>query len=349
MTSNTAKNNDVSNTSAREYSYKGFHNAKNLSFVPNVTIDTSSANSAPLNTHPPYLSAGLHTAPSLDKHANHDLGTQKTQETYASFQNVYRKDANDARQLGVPSYPHIPALSPRTAQGLGLPAYQRTGFPLNSASEPSTPRQCKFDDFKGIPQQKYSPLFFPDSTFTRPALPQQYSCQSRKVKPTLPMTSSGFFKGGSLYNMSEQYASPYSPMVYEPPYGFPGYSGPLEHHPSLFSGAACPYFSPNPRKNKQFPVFQTNTNESSINGHSAIGLHGDSTSLNKEGVPFRQPRGPPPMEELLSPNESENKNFSVRLRRQAINKIVHAGAQRQNTIVSPESTQHSTDDLSKVP
>ncbi|EMR11574.1 hypothetical protein PNEG_00018 [Pneumocystis murina B123] len=351
MTNNTVTNSDVSNTSEREYaSYKGFHNVKNSSFISDATIDASSPNLTPLNTPRSYLLAGLRTAPCLDKQAEHELRSQKNEETYAPFQNVYRKDVYDARQLGVSTYPHMLALSPRTAQGLGLSTYQKASFPVNSVSEPSTPYQHNFDEFRGMTRQKYSPLLFSDSSFTQPILSQQYSCQSRKVKPAPPTASGAFFKGFSPNHISEQHASPYSPMVHESHYGLPSYSSPLELHSLAFSGSASPYFSQNSnlKKNKYFPVFHTNTNGSAVNVNSETGFHGNSAPLNKEGVPYRQPRGPPPMEELLSPNESENKNFSLRLRRQAINKILHAGVQRQNIIFSTESTQDGADDLLKV-
>ncbi|KTW29415.1 hypothetical protein T552_01366 [Pneumocystis carinii B80] len=348
MTSNTAIDSDVSKASAREHSsYKKFCNVKNLTFIPNATIDTSS-NLAPLNTPRSYLLAGLRTAPCLDRQVGCEPGNQKNEETYVPLPNVYRKDINDSRHMGASAYPHIHALSPRTAQGLGLSTYQKASFPVNSVSEPSTPYQHNFDEFKGITPQKYSPLLFSNSSFTQPILSQQYSYQPRKINPTSPSNSGTFLKSFPSHHIPEQHVSSYSPMLHESHYELPGYSNPLEIHSSAFPGSTYHSQFSNLKKNKHFSAFHTNTNDSSTNPNSPFGFHSNIPPLNKDGVPYRQPRGPPPMEELLSPNESENKNFSLRLRRQAINKILHAGVQRQNILFSSGSTLDTPNDLLKA-
>ncbi|OLL22278.1 hypothetical protein NEOLI_003632 [Neolecta irregularis DAH-3] len=53
-------------------------------------------------------------------------------------------------------------------------------------------------------------------------------------------------------------------------------------------------------------------------------------SLSKGGHPCRQPFGPPPIDELVAAlNTLENKNFATRVRRQAVNRLVQAGMDRQ--------------------
>ncbi|KAG4303697.1 hypothetical protein PCK1_000215 [Pneumocystis canis] len=97
----------------------------------------------------------------------------------------------------------------------------------------------------------------------------------------------------------------------------------FQHHSSPVS----PCYFRNISNHHNLKKHRLNQNSHS-NTHES---HGHLPSSNREGAPCRQPRGPPSMEKLLSPNESEYTNFSIRLRQQAINKILHAGMQRQNS------------------
>lgn len=350
MTNNTMTGSDFFDSSISECSsYKGFRNIKNLSFIPTVTMDVSSSGLTPLNTPRAHLLAGLRTAPCSNKQMEHDLGSQKSGNSFVSLQNIYKKDYTDVKQYGISTYPHAAALSPKTARGLGFSVYKQTDFPMNSVSEPSTPYRCHFDESKGMAQQNHSPSLFANSSFTLPTPSQQYSYPQKQSKYSVSTTHTMFPKNVALYCVPEQNVFPYSPMTHESSCGPSfNYSTFTESQNLSIPGPASQNSQNyDLKKNRYYQNFM-NINGSITNSNSSTRSHGHSSPTNKEGVPYRQPRGPPPMEELLSTNESENKNFSVRLRKQAINKILHAGAQRKNNISSSESTTEEDDYLLKV-
>lgn len=346
MASNAITNNNVSNTAtSKNISYKGLRNMKDLSLNPTIIVDTPSSTLTPLNTPRAHLLASLRTAPCSDRHLEFDIRSQRGEKISIPLQNTYKKDTSDIKEFKGLSYPHIATLSPKTTRGLGLPVYKQTNNPISSISEPSTPYQGCFDDSKEMTQQKFSSLLFSDSSFAQHTPSQQYIYPQKQMKNAVFSTPNTFTKSFNSYHTPEQHTFSYSPMMHELPYGLQSsYPVPTNMHSSSSSRSVSPYFFQNQiqnqnslKKNKYGQNFQINNNGSNLNLGSMAGYYGSNTSAYKEGVPYRQPRGPPPMEELLSTNESENKNFSLRLRKQAISKIYHAGVQRQNNLSSSES------------
>ncbi|KAG4303627.1 hypothetical protein PCK1_000145 [Pneumocystis canis] len=344
VTNNNNNNNNISKTS-KYTTFKEMDNMKDLSFTSNITVNTTSS-TLPLNTPRAHLLAGLRTTPCSEKKAEHDYENQKNEKASTFLQYAYKKDTINTKQLKISTYPHTAALSPKTTRGLGLPVHKQTTIPVNSVSEPSTPYQSYFDDFKRMGQSKYSPFLFDDSFFSHHLSSQQHSYFQKQTKNTVPTTPGASFKNVSGYYIPEQ--NNLSPSIIHKTSNevLTGYTDPIEfqHHP--FSSPVSPcYFQNisqnNFKKNRFNQNSYLNTNESNTNLNSLTGYHGHISSSNKEGAPCRQPRGPPSMEKLLSPNESENTNFSMRLRKQAINKILHAGVQRQNNLLPLASTTNS--------
>ncbi|CCJ31030.1 unnamed protein product, partial [Pneumocystis jirovecii] len=340
MVNNTMATNNVSASKTPGYvASKCARNVKDLSLVPTIRLDTSPT-LAPLNTPRAHLLAGLRTTPCSDRQGEHGHEGQEDEKIHGSSQNIYKKDMLDVKQHKAPMYPHTATLSPRTTRGLGLPVYKQQSILMNSVSEPSTPYQCCFEEPKRMIQEKYPQFLYGDSSFAPQISSQQYPCVQKQVKNMVPVSPNMFVKGVVPYCTQEQHTFSYSPIIHDSFDGsFSGYSVPIEFQNHSIKNSLFPYYFQNtPQNHNSFKKnrYGQTPNGYTPNSNSATGYHKNVFSPSKEGAPCRQPRGPPSMEELLSPSESENKNFSLRLRKQAINKILHAGVQRQNNMLPPD-------------
>jgi len=88
------------------------------------------------------------------------------------------------------------------------------------------------------------------------------------------------------------------------------------------------------------------TNHRSRPSGSGFGL---GISVSKGGHPCRQPIGPPPIDELVAALSSpENKNFATRVRRQAVNRLVQAGIDRQRGSANSSPTLSILSSLEEI-
>ncbi|KAG5519706.1 hypothetical protein PMAC_001862 [Pneumocystis sp. 'macacae'] len=338
VTTNTVATGNVSTSKTPGYiSSKCIRNVKDLS-LPTIRLDTSPT-LTPLNTPRAHLLANLRTTSCLDKQG-HVYEGQKNEKIHNLSQNICKEDALNLKQRRAPMYPHTATLSPNTTRGLGLPLHKESTVLMNSVSEPSTPYQPYFEEPKRMSQEKYHQFLYDDPSFVPYMSSQQYLCFQKQMKNMIPALPNTFVKGVIPYHTQDQHVFSYSPMMHDSfVRSFSGYSIPIEFQNHTIKDPTSSHCFQNfPqnynsfKKNRHGQIFNGCTSNSNL----VTGYHGNTSSPTREGAPCRQPRGPPSMEELLSPNEFENKNFSLRLRKQAINKILHAGVQRQNNLLPPD-------------